>query len=283
MIQPPVNLDEFEALLEIVKALRSEDGCPWDKEQTHRSLATFAIEEAYELAEAIELADRDEMISELGDLLLQVALHSEVGRASLDEKMRFTINDVIRTVNQKMVRRHPHVFALETAKDADQVLKNWAEIKNLEKQAKGVKKSAAFDIPPHLPGLMRAQKIGSKTKEFNFDWQNPRQVIEKLEEEILELKAALNDLENDQNQAPELQMAVEGELGDVLFCCAQIARHLKLDAEQALRNANRRFERRFFKMFELAKLTPELPAKPSAAELEVLWQRVKSLEKQGQI
>ncbi len=287
MISPPTNFDEFNALLEVVKALRSEHGCPWDKEQTHKSLATFAIEEAFELAEAIELENREEMISELGDLLLQVALHSEIGRASPNSKMSFNIKDVIYAINEKMVRRHPHVFALESAKDSEEVLKNWAEIKKAEKQKKGIKNTDSFDIPIHLPSLMRSQKIGEKTKTANFDWQNPRQVIEKLEEEIEELKIALSDLEaNSALGTPahvNLQTALESEMGDVLFCCAQIARHLKLDAESSLRIANRRFERRFFKMLELVKETMEPTVKPSALELEDLWKKVKSLEKQGQI
>lgn len=283
MIQPPTNLDEFSALLEVVKALRSEEGCPWDKEQTHKSLATFAIEEAFELAEAIELGDRDEIISELGDLLLQVALHSEIGRATQDPKMKFTIAEVVRAINEKMVRRHPHVFALEKAKDAEEVLKNWAEIKRLEKEKKFAKKTQEFDIPPHLPALMRSQKMGVKTTAVNFDWQNPRQVIEKIEEELLELKDAISDHEKSSQPRAELQTAVESELGDLLFCCAQLARHLKLDAEQSLRVANKRFEKRFFKMFELAKQKPELSAKPTSIELEELWKEVKKLEKQGQL
>ncbi len=283
MIQAPKKLDDFKSLLEIVKALRSEEGCPWDKEQTHKSLATFAIEEAFELAEAIESGRRDEMISELGDLLLQVALHSEIGRACQDSKMKFTISEVILSINEKMVRRHPHVFALEKAKDADEVLKNWAEIKKLEKQNKSKENSETFDIPPHLPALMRSQKIGDKTRAVQFDWQNSKQVIEKLEEEIAELKVAIQDIESSNDPRPELQQALEGEMGDVLFCCAQLARHLKLDAEQSLRVANRRFERRFFKMFELARKNEQLSPQPSTDELEILWKKVKSLEKQGSI
>lgn len=279
MIPAPHNLSQFDSLLEVVKALRSENGCPWDKEQTHQSLTPFAIEEAFELAEAIEQGDRSEMISELGDLLLQVALHSEIGRATTDPKMNFTINDVIQSINEKMVRRHPHVFAFVSAENSEEVLKNWAEIKRLEKEKKGKKQTDGFDIPVNLPALMRAQKIGDKTKSANFDWQNPRQVIEKIEEELLEVKNALTDLEN--QRTSEHQTAVEDEVGDLLFSCAQLARHLKCDAEQSLRAANQRFEKRFFKMFALAKTSPGLEPKPSSQELEELWKEAKKLEKQG--
>ena len=283
MIQAPKNLEEFSALLDVVKALRSENGCPWDKEQTHQSLATYAIEEAHELAEAIEIQDREEMVSELGDLLLQVALHSEIGRATANEEMKFTIADVIRAINEKMVRRHPHVFALEKAKDTDEVLKNWAEIKRQEKLKAGAKKTENFDIPINIPALMRAQKIGIKTKDAHFDWQTPHQVIEKLEEEISELKQALFEVEKSTTSKPELQNSLESELGDVLFCCAQLARHLKFDAEQALRIANQRFEKRFFKMFEIARSRPELPPQPNPEQLEQLWSEVKRLEKAGNL
>ena len=275
MIPAPENLDKFEALLEVVKSLRSKEGCPWDKEQTHQSLTPFAIEEAFELAEAIEQGDRDEVVSELGDLLLQVALHSEIARASTDPKMQFTMTDVIRSINEKMVRRHPHVFALETAQNADEVLQNWGEIKRLEKVGK--KKEEGFGIPPNLPALMRSQKIGNKTKSANFDWKTPREVIAKIEEELAEVKEALTSFENN----PDLKLPLENELGDLLFSCAQLARHLKSDAEQALRTANLRFEKRFFKMFELAKSEPGKEPKPSQTQLEELWKEVKKLEKQG--
>ncbi len=280
MIPAPEHLDKFDALLEVVKALRSQEGCPWDKEQTHHSLTPFAIEEAFELADAIEQGDRNEVVSELGDLLLQVALHSEIARASTDPKMQFTITDVIRSINEKMVRRHPHVFALESAQDADEVLQNWAEIKRKEKEGKkkeGKKKEEGFGIPPNLPALMRSQKIGSKTKSANFDWKTPREVIEKIEEELSEVKEALTAFEKN----PDLKLPLENELGDLLFCCAQLARHLKSDAEQALRVANLRFEKRFFKMFELAKTEPGKEPKPSQEQLEELWKEVKKLEKQG--
>ncbi len=281
MIQAPKNLNEFSSLIKIVEALRSEQGCPWDKEQTHRSLATFAIEEAFELAEAIEANDRSEMISELGDLLLQVALHSQIAK---ENSLSFTVEDVIRSINEKMVRRHPHVFANVEAKDADQVLQNWAEIKAEERKNKaGPSKTESFEIPPNLPSLMRAQKIGVKTKSQQFDWKNASEVMSKLEEELSELKQAIIDYEKNSDAAndPKLQIEIEHEMGDLLFSAAQLARHLKLDAEQSLRVANQRFEKRFFKMMDLAQKSLKTDEKPTQLQLEGFWSEVKRLEKQA--
>jgi MazG family protein len=284
LITPPKDLKEFSSLLKIVAALRSEQGCPWDKEQTHRSLATFAIEEAFELAEAIENGDRSEMISELGDLLLQVALHSEIASQGSEP---FTVDDVLLSINEKMVRRHPHVFADAHAQNADEVLQNWAEIKALEKKQKPAKQnSAQFDIPANLPSLMRAQKIGVKTKAHHFDWNFTSEVVLKVEEELTELKEAIeaHEKNSDPSRQLDLQSAIEHELGDLLFSSVQLARHLNLDAEQALRVANQRFERRFFKMLELAQNSgglTEADEKPTQQRLEGLWREVKQLEKQS--
>jgi tetrapyrrole methylase family protein/MazG family protein len=276
---PPKDLRKFSSLLEIVEALRSEQGCPWDKEQTHRSLAPFAIEEAFELAEAIENADRQEMISELGDLLLQVALHSEIARQSPEP---FTIDDVVLSINEKMVRRHPHVFSDTQVANSDHVLQNWADIKALEKKLKAAKpKAPSFEIPAHLPSLMRAQKIGVKTKAHQFDWHLASEVVAKVEEELTELKEAIETREknSDPTAQNQLELAIEHELGDLLFSTAQLSRHLKLDAEQALRVANQRFEGRFFKMLELAGITHGSEHKPTQQQLEALWDQVKQLEK----
>lgn len=281
MKTPPKDLKRFSSLLEIVEALRSEQGCPWDKEQTHRSLAPFAIEEAFELAEAIENNDREEMISELGDLLLQVALHSEIARQGTTP---FTIDDVLLSINEKMVRRHPHVFSDTQVANSEHVLQNWAEIKALEKNLKSAKpKTASFEIPSHLPSLMRAQKIGVKTKAHHFDWRLASEVVSKVEEELAELKEAIEAHEKNSDPAAknQFQLATEHELGDLLFSTAQLARHLKLDAEQALRVANQRFEDRFFKMLELARTAHGSEHKPTQQQLEALWDQVKQLEKQA--
>lgn len=263
MPQAPKNLREFEALLEIVKKLRGPDGCPWDKEQTHQSLTRFAIEEAFELAEAIDQHDQSEIISELGDLLLQVVLHSEI--ASQDS--RFEIADVIQAINEKMVRRHPHVFGDVSVKDSNEVLKNWSEIKASEKSQTQSSKPS-FDLPKALPALIQAHKIGEKTSRRRFDWSSASEVMKKVDEELDEIKQAIraNNKED-----------IASEIGDLLFSVSQLARHLDIDAEQALRQCNQRFERRFFKMQDLAESRKLDFMKLSDTEVEDLWTEAKKL------
>jgi tetrapyrrole methylase family protein/MazG family protein len=249
MPKAPENLREFSALTKVVEFLRGPDGCPWDKEQTHRTLTRYAIEEAFELAEAMDSGDTAEMRDELGDLLLQVVLNSEIARQNGD----FDIHDVIQGLNEKMIRRHPHVFGdVDVGGSSAQVLKNWAEIKAAEK-GHDVKKPLSFDIPVGLPALLRAQKVGEKTKKVNFDWENSAQCWEKVREELAEVEGARTRAEK------------EAELGDLLFSLAQWARHEGLDSEQALRECNARFEGRFTRMQEAVanagldweKITPE--------------------------
>lgn len=274
LIQPPDDVRSFEALLEVVKALRGPDGCPWDKEQTHRTLAPFAIEESHELAEAIEHGDVSEIVSELGDVLLQVALNAEIGR----QDGAFAIEDVIESIVTKMVRRHPHVFAQPTpasggeAKTSEQVLKNWAEIKKAERAAKGPKAGSderPFDVPLSLPALSRSQKIGAKTKAVGFDWDDWRGAMEKVDEELRELKEACASGSSEER---------EHELGDLLFSLAQVARHLKLEAEQALRTANARFERRYASMRAFAAADGEDFDSLSTDRMEEYWRRAKAQE-----
>ena len=260
MVKPPTDLKAFTSLLEVMQALRGPDGCPWDKEQTHRTLVPYAIEEAFELAEAIEAGDEAETISELGDVLLQVVLHSEIAR----QEKRFDVYDVIATLNEKMVRRHPHVFGDVAVSGIDDVWANWKKIKDVEKAGK--EKVEAFDIPKNLPALTRSSKIGSKTKGYRFDWENAEQVLMKVEEEIAELKEAIRSGKMDEK---------EHELGDILFSVAQVARHLKIEPEQALRVANQRFEKRFFKMKEIAEAQGKNFSNLSSDELESLWKQVK--------
>jgi tetrapyrrole methylase family protein / MazG family protein len=260
MVKPPTNLRSFESLLDVMKALRGPDGCPWDKEQTHKTLVPYAIEEAHELAEAIESDDEAELVSELGDVLLQVVLHAEIAR----QENRFDVFDVIATLNEKMVRRHPHVFSDVEVANIDEVWSNWKKIKEVEKEGK--KTSDKFDIPINLPALTRSSKIGSKTKGFRFDWENAEQVLMKVEEEIAELKEAIRSGKTEEK---------EHELGDILFSVAQVARHLKIEPEQALRVANARFEKRFFKMKEIAEAAGKNFSNLSNDELEALWKQVK--------
>ncbi len=263
MLQPPKDLRSFDSLLQIVKALRSPDGCPWDKEQTHRTLTPYAIEEAHELAEAIELGDEPEMVKELGDLLLQVALHAEIGR----QENRFTIEDVLYAINEKMVRRHPHVFSDTEVKDSEEVLKNWAKLKAAEKAANPAPESR-FDIPVALPALTRSSKIGNKTKGYSFDWRRWSEVMLKVDEELNELKDALTN--NDKEEQKK-------ELGDLLFSLAQLARHIGVEPEQALRETNQRFELRFFTMKKLAERRGQDFTKLSGEEMENYWTEAKVL------
>jgi tetrapyrrole methylase family protein/MazG family protein len=262
LVQAPKNLKTFESLLEIVAALRGPQGCPWDKEQTHRTLTPYAIEEAHELAEAIETGDEKELVSELGDLLLQVVLHSEIGR----QEKRFEITDVIYAISEKMVRRHPHVFGTETASTSSEVLANWAEIKAREKKP-STEEQMRFDVALTMPSLQRSQKIGDKTNRLHFDWQNANEVLAKVDEELLEVKEEMRSMD---------KAALEHEIGDLLFSVAQLARHLGLEAEQCLRTANSRFEKRFFTMRQRIKDSGRNYDQLPPTELEKEWQSTKA-------
>lgn len=271
MISLSKDTHHFQTLVEVVAALRGPEGCPWDKQQTHQSLTQYAIEEAHELADAIDNGQQSNIIEELGDLLLQVVLHAEIAR----QAGAFSLPDIIRTITEKMIRRHPHVFSNVKVKNSAEVLHNWARIKEAEKEAEkqSAKKSEKeatsnpfASVPRALPALIRAQKIGSKTVRFHFDWSNPWQVIEKIEEELSEVKEALRD--NDPRQQQK-------ELGDLLFTVVQLARHLNFDAEQSLRMANNKFEKRFIKMHQCVAQDKKIFAELTATELEYYWQKAK--------
>jgi len=253
---------QISDLVKVMETLLSPQGCPWDREQTAKTLVPYAIEEAHELAEAIEAGDTESYKEELGDLLLQIVFHSALAGKS----GKFTLEDVIEIICTKLIRRHPHVFGEVKVKDSGEVLKNWEIIKGEEKKGKK-QKASAFAIPVSLPALQRAHKIGEKTRGLKFDWQTPAQVLEKVEEEMGELKNALaaQDLKN-----------IEEELGDVFFVLAQLARHLKFEAETVARAANRKFEGRFEKLLALAaaRKMGEFKDIP-ISEKEALWKEVK--------
>ncbi|WP_413581140.1 nucleoside triphosphate pyrophosphohydrolase [Bdellovibrio sp. HCB288] len=265
MAKTPADLRNIESLVEIVASLRGPDGCPWDKEQTHESLTQYAVEETFELVEAIETkgVERDQkMKDELGDVLFQVLLHSQLA----SERGAFTLNDVIENVAEKLVRRHPHVFGDVKVSNSADVVKNWEEIK---KQEKGSAPAYSLNVPA-LPALQRAYKIGKRTEKFKFDWENVDGVMLKVEEEFDELREALdNDVESE----------IEHELGDVLFSLAQLGRHLKMEPEQVLRKGNARFEERFNKMVELAKAEGVDWGALSTEEKEGYWLKAKALLK----
>lgn len=233
---PPVQKEElsykeFSKLRNIIAELRGPNGCPWDKKQTHRSLKKYLIEESYELIEAIDEDDIDHMIEELGDVLLQVMLHAQIG----EDEGYFSIDEVIEGISAKMVRRHPHVFGDVTADTAEDVLKNWQEIKVEEK---GEQKLSILDgVGTHLPNLIRAYELQKKAAKVGFDWENVLQAWEKVKEELLEFEEELAK----ETHTDDLQK----ELGDILFALVNIARFLQIQPEEALFQTNQKFLRRF--------------------------------------
>ena len=289
---PRTTESNWQQLLTIIAALRAPDGCPWDREQTNRSLVPYAIEETFELAEAVEGGVDTAIVEELGDVLLQVVLHSQIA----SETARFAIDDVVRTISEKMIRRHPHVFGPEAKNGitTSQVLENWQEVKKSEKAEAAAKKTAAtgvnfrFDIPLALPSLQRAAKIGEKTARFRFDWPNWNSVLTKVDEELNEVKVALKESLTqvyNAKDAPETGTSrdpVSCEIGDLLFSVAQLARHRGLDPEQCLREANARFERRFgiLRDLEVSRSTADGRNWESRSqdELAALWSDAKAEE-----
>jgi MazG family protein len=251
----------FARLVEILATLRSPNGCPWDREQTPDSLKPYLVEETYEVLEALEANDLPAFKEELGDLLLQIIFHSQL----MEEAGVFTIDDVAQTIGDKLIRRHPHVFADVKVKDADEVVQNWARIKAQEKKDKA-DRSILAGVPQGAPALIQAQRLGEKASRVGFDWTSASGVLQKVEEETRELAAALI------TQTPEQQ---EHELGDLLFALTNLARHLNLDAETALRKAGKRFNARFRYIENKLEESAEDIHHTSPARLEELWEEAK--------
>lgn len=266
MPQPPKTLNQFESLVQVITDLRGPDGCPWDKEQTHETLTPYAIEEVHELVEAIESKDDAHTCEELGDVLFQVVLHAELAR----QRNAFNISDVVESITSKVVRRHPHVFSDQKVSGSEEVLKNWDEIKKLEKSGKPASQKSALDVPGSLPALQRSHKIGEKTKKLQFDWTEISSVLAQVKSEIIELEEVINS--NDQNK-------IQHELGDILFSVAQLARHLDIEPESALRETNRRFIHRFEKMLEIGKVNSTEFKNLSSEKKENLWNSAKASTK----
>jgi ATP diphosphatase len=259
---------QIEHLLGIVRRLRDPDqGCPWDVGQTFQSIVPHTIEEAYELADAIESNDFDQIREEAGDVLFQVLFYAQMA----DEKQHFNFADVVDGLSEKLIRRHPHVFSRnstaqqETPIAVSDVSDSWEKIKRTERQGKQ-QSGILDDIPVSLPALTRAQKIQKRASRVGFDWADLAGVFEKLEEEICELKEALVEGE---------KAAIESELGDVLFCVVNLARHLDFDAETAMRGATRKFEGRFRLMEEQAIASGSRLEDESVSTLEARWQTAK--------
>ncbi|NQX70543.1 nucleoside triphosphate pyrophosphohydrolase [Paenibacillus alba] len=262
----------FGRLHEIVQILRSPEGCPWDREQTHASLRKNLIEEAYEVLETIDEDDPDHMCEELGDLLLQVMLHAQME----EEIGTFTVYDVIATLNEKLIRRHPHVFGENKAEDADEALVNWNAMKAEEKRKKGIdvaKQSALDGVPRELPGLMKALKLQKKAAAVGFDWTELEDVLKKVDEELAELRQAIADPSED-GAAEQLD-----ELGDVLFSIVNVARFLKLDPEDAIAQTNRKFVARFSYIEDQLRLRGLSFEQTELLEMEKYWQEAKKVAK----
>lgn len=252
---------EFSDLVKLMERLRAPGGCPWDREQTYESLRRFVIEEAYEVVDAIDRNDRSELADELGDHLLQAVFLAQLGK----EEGSFTIDDSIRAIHDKLVRRHPHVFGDVEANDAETVLANWEQLKYAEKAEK---KQTFFEgIPGGLPGLMKANRITEKAARVGFDWSRAEDVFAKIREEVDELEQTI--------EGGEPAERVTEELGDLLFSMANLARKLGVDAEHALQDANAKFIRRFEAMEKIAGEEGRGLEDRSLAELDALWERVK--------
>jgi MazG family protein len=255
---------ELERCISVIEALRHpQTGCPWDLEQTHKSLLKYLLEESYEFIEATELASPKLMEEELGDVLLQVLLHSTIGA----EEKFFTLESVAKTLADKIVRRHPHVFKDKSlASNSAEVMANWAEIK---KQEKGEKKYTIDQKYLHAPALESAYRIGVKSTSVNFDWANYSQVMGKVEEEWQEVK---EELPPNGKYNPD---RVREEIGDLLFSVAQLARHLDMNPEECLRDANKKFIQRFQKVEDEVKRQGKTLEATSQDELEAIWVQVK--------
>jgi MazG family protein len=252
--------DKFQKLVSIMARLRAPGGCPWDREQTFDSIKPFTLEETYEVLDAIDRRDFPNLAEELGDFLLQAVFYAQMA----GEQNLFTIADSLDAINDKLIRRHPHVFGEESARDPQDVLRIWGEAKAAEKKAKGeAAQTLLGGVPRALPALVEAQQIASRAAGVGFDWQNAGQVIEKLHEELAEFNAA------------ETRDHLEDELGDMLFVLVNLARFVKVDPEQALRRANAKFRRRFgYVEAKLAERGKQLKDS-NIEEMEALWQEAK--------
>jgi len=263
---------DLAALLEIMTRLRDrEHGCPWDLEQDFASIAAYTIEEAYEVADAIDRNDLGELKDELGDLLLQVVFHAQMAR----EQGAFGFDDVVTAICDKMVRRHPHVFGDSQVADAEQQTLNWEQIKRDERAAAGKTDSSALaGIARGLPEWQRAVKLQARAARIGFDWPGPEPVLEKLQEELEEVRAEFARGAVQDNQA-----RLQDEIGDLLFVCANLARHAQVDVGAALRHANQKFERRFRAMEQLAQHDGGALDGLSLQQQEAYWQRAKRQER----
>jgi len=255
---------KFDLAMGIMRRLRGPGGCPWDAEQSHDSLKRYLIEECYEVIEAIDRNDDSLLREELGDLLLQPLFHAAIA----EERGAFTIDDVLETLSDKLVRRHPHVFGDQEIRTSDEQVANWEKIKKQEKGEE--RKSALSGVPPQMPALMKAQKITEKAARVGFDWEHADQVYAKVLEELRELEETM---------ATRDQERMEAELGDLLFAIVNLGRFLSVNPEEALRKTIRRFETRFGHVEETLHARGVNLKDASLEEMEALWQEAKGMER----
>lgn len=266
---PPVTNDqvlyrEFSTFRQIIADLRGPNGCPWDKKQTHQSLKKYLIEEAYELIEAINNEDIDNMIEELGDVLLQVMLHAQIG----EDDGYFTIEDIVEGISEKMVRRHPHVFGDVEAETEEEVLTNWQEIKQQEKG--NVQPSLLGGVGKGLPNLLKAKELQKEAARVGFDWPDINPVLDKVKEELVELQEA---------KQSGNQVEIELEFGDLLFALVNVARHYQIDPEEALFKTNQKFSRRFGYIEKKVAESGRSFSDYKLEELDTFWNEAKGNEK----
>jgi tetrapyrrole methylase family protein/MazG family protein len=248
----------FEDIVKLSKHLRGAEGCPWDREQTLDTLKSFIVEEAYEVIQAIEADDTEELKEELGDLLFQIVFASQIS----NEEGEFGIEDVLNQLYYKLVRRHPHVFGEEKAKNPEEAVRRWQGEKLKEK----MRKRNLLEIPRSMPALLRAQRVGEKASQVGFDWQKASDVIDKVKEELGELQNAIRANERD---------SIEKEWGDLIFSLVNLARHLKLDSESTAHRAVDKFIERFSKVEEKAKGKGKDLSELTLREMDELWEQVK--------
>lgn len=269
---------DISRLIEIMAALRHpETGCPWDIEQNFQTIKPYTIEEAYEVSDAIERGDMDDLCDELGDLLLQVVFHARMA----EEAGEFSFGDVVNAITTKMIRRHPHVFARSAADTPDAVKIQWDEIKQAEKRERAERRSrrgitedfkGGFlgSVQRSFPALTEALKLQERAAKVGFDWSAPEPILDKIEEEIGELRAALRDGD---------RVKVSDELGDLIFAVVNIGRHVKTDPEQALRGTNTKFRRRFNHIENVLDAEGETLEAASLERMEEIWQAAKAIER----
>lgn len=254
----------FDELVALLTTLRGPNGCPWDRKQTLESLKPFIVEESYEVVEAIDRQDRQALAEELGDFLLQAVFVAEITR----QEGSFDIGDVVTTIHDKLMRRHPHVFGDVEARDAEQVLVNWEKLKNEERKAEN--KSVLAGVPQSLPALLKASRLTEKAARVGFDWRRAEDVFAKIDEEVHELRDAVREKD---------QQKIHDEIGDLLFSIANIARKLDVNAEEALQSANRKFTRRFEAMERAVRAEGRNLDQLTLEQMDALWDEAKAAER----